>query len=221
LAIAWNEDDPLDAVVLVQNLTQVLSQIARQASLRLPPTVAMAQEWHRLVYAGVKLPVPYFAGEIRDSDSRFPELYGYEVTVGPQRGVESKQVPEELQSFEAAMQESVAALDPAIPAGSRPADVAQLRSVLTLCAHAHGEWVRIHPFANGNGRIARLWANWCALRYVVPPFVRLRPRPEGLSYTIASALSMRGDHQAMVAVFSDMLDRYLLAGRAPEGKKGE
>jgi hypothetical protein len=39
--------------------------------------------------------------------------------------------------------------------------------------------------------------------------MRLKPRPEGDSYAIASALSMRGDHQAMVAVFTEMLDRRL------------
>jgi hypothetical protein len=96
-----------------------------------------------------------------------------------------------------------------VPVGGSPADAGQLRSVLTLCVHAHGEWVRIHPFANGNGRTARIWANWCALRYGVPPFVRLKPRPEGSLYATASALSMRGDHQPMIAVFADMLDRLL------------
>jgi hypothetical protein len=49
----------------------------------------MAQDWHRQIYKGVRLPVPYYAGEVRDSDSNFPELYGYEVGVGPQQGVES------------------------------------------------------------------------------------------------------------------------------------
>jgi hypothetical protein len=43
-------------------------------------------------------------------------------------------------------------LDSAIPAGGSPAGEAQLRSVLTLCAYTHGEWIRIYPFANGNGR---------------------------------------------------------------------
>jgi fido (protein-threonine AMPylation protein) len=167
----------------------------------------MAQEWHRRIYAGVSLPVPYYAGEIRDSDPKFPELYGYEVRVGQQRGVESKLVPEQLAHFEAAMEKAVAVLDP-IPPGGSPTDEAQLRSVLTLCAYAHGEWIRIHPFANGNGRTARIWANWCALRYGVPPFVRLKPRPDGNLYATASALSMRGDHEAMVAVFADMLDRH-------------
>ena len=209
MAIPWNEDDPRDAALIVQNLINVLRQAARQARLRRPPAVSMAQEWHRQIYEGVKLPVPYYAGEIRDSDPNFPELYGYEVSVGPNDGLESRFVPQQLASFETAMERAVAILDPVIPTGANPADELQLRSVLTLCAYVHGEWVRIHPFANGNGRTARLWANWCALRYGVPPFVRLKPRPEGSLYATASALSMQGDHEVMVAVFADMLDRHL------------
>lgn len=209
MAIPWNEDDPRDAAVIVQNLEHVLHQIARQVRRRPSPTVSMAQKWHRRIYKGASLPVPYYAGEVRDSDARFPELYGYEVRIGRQRGVESGLVPPQLADFETAMKRAVAVLDPLISVGGGPADAAQLRSVLTLCAYAHGEWVRIHPFANGNGRTARLWANWCALRYGVPPFVRLKPRPEGNLYATASALSMRGDHQPMVAVLADMLDRHL------------
>ena len=102
-----------------------------------------ARQWHRRIYKGVGVPVPYYAGEVRDSDSRFPELYGYEVSVGSHRGVESRLVPRQLADFEAAMERAVAVLDPVIPAGARPANPAQLRSVLTLCAYAHGEWVRI------------------------------------------------------------------------------
>jgi hypothetical protein len=42
----------------------------------------MAQQWHRDLYQGIDLPVAYYAGEIRDTDQRFPELFGYEVQVG-------------------------------------------------------------------------------------------------------------------------------------------
>jgi hypothetical protein len=90
LAIAWNEDDPRDAVALVQNLTRLLHLIADQAHLRQLPTISMAQEWHRRIYAGIKLPVPYHAGGIRDSDTNLPELYGYEVRIGAQSGVDSR-----------------------------------------------------------------------------------------------------------------------------------
>jgi len=211
LATPWNEDDPRDAAVIAQNLSDVLRQIARRARFRRAPTVLMARQWHRRIYRGAGVPVSYYAGEIRDSDSRFPELYGYEVMVGSQPGVESRRVPQQLTGFEAAMNRAVGVLDPVIPVGARPANPAQLRSVLTLCAYAHGEWVRIHPFANGNGRTGRLWANWCALRYGLPPFVRLKPRPEDSLYASASALSMRGDHQEMITVFVHLLDRHLNA----------
>ncbi len=86
----------------------------------------------------------------------------------------------------------------------------QLHGVLTLCAVLHGEWIRIHPFANGNGRTARLWANWAALRYELPPFVTIKPRP-GQPHAAAAMASMRGDHQMMTAVFDQMLRTSLQA----------
>lgn len=56
MAIPWNEHDPRDAALIVQNITNVLRQAARQAHLRHPPSVSMAQEWHRQIYLGVRLP---------------------------------------------------------------------------------------------------------------------------------------------------------------------
>lgn len=168
----------------------------------------MAREWHRQIYRGVRLPVPYYAGEIRDSDPDFPELYGYEVGVGPHLGVPSRLVPEQLAEFEETLREAVGVLDTVLPAGNRPSD-AQARSIVSLCANAHGEWIRIHPFANGNGRTARLWVNWCALRYGLPPFLRLQPRPAESLYAVAAMRSMEGYHRAMVVFLESELDRHL------------
>ena len=69
--------------------------------------------------------------------------------------------------------------------------------------------MRIHPFANGNGRPRTLWANWAALRYGLPPFVRIKPRPAGDAYAAAAYASMPGDHAVTVAVFGQMLREYL------------
>jgi Fic family protein len=165
----------------------------------------MAQGWHREMYRSVNVPVSYYVGEIRDSDPRLPELFGHEVAVGPNPGVPSGHVPAQLAKFEGFMAEAVARLDAVVSVGEAPTEAGTLHSVLTLCAVSHGEWVRIHPFANGNGRTARLWANWCAVRYGLPPFVRLRPRPEGEAYAKAASDSMRGDHRATVIVFADLL----------------
>ncbi len=172
----------------------------------------MAQTWHRRTYRDVPLPVSYYAGGLRGADPDLPELFGYEVAVGSIPGVPSRYVSRELEGFARFMRQAAGRLDPLIAVGERPTEPGAIHSVVTLCAISHGDWVRIHPFANGNGKTARLWANWCALRYGLPPFVRLRPRPAGGAYALAAADSMRGDHRAMTIVFLDLLTHRLLAG---------
>jgi hypothetical protein len=92
--------------------------------------------------------------------------------VTPFRGVHSSRVPEELAQFERSVARDVAALDAAVPVAPPgqpwPGDALALGFFVALAARLHGEWVRIHPFANGNGRTARLWVAWCALRYGLP-----------------------------------------------------
>jgi fido (protein-threonine AMPylation protein) len=212
MGVAWNGDPPGSAPRIAANVASVLSGIAAAALARGAPTVAMAQEWHRQIYAGIVLPIPYYAGEIRDSDPELPELDGYEVEVGGFAGVPSATVPRELTRFEETTRRATAVLDATIPAGSAPADDNRLLSVLTLSASLHGEWVRIHPFANGNGRTARLWANWAALRYGLPPFVRIKPRPAGIAYALAAYASMQHDHQVMTGVLLEMLQEHIRDG---------
>ncbi len=205
---AWNEDPPGSEQQILANAAAALEEIAAGAGERREPVVAAAQEWHRRLYAGVELAVPYYAGEPRDSDPACPELVGYEVAVGRFRGVSSAQVPAALDDFEAKARRAVVALDEAIAPGAKPAQGTELSGVLSLCAVLHGEWVRIHPFANGNGRTARLWANWAALRYGLPPFVTIKPRP-GEPYGLAAVASMSGNHAVTVAAFYEMLRLHL------------
>ncbi len=172
----------------------------------------LAQAWHREIFDGISLPVSYYAGEIRDDDPRYPELVGYEVAVGQVLAVAARRVPTELERFENRVRRAVGRIDSLVPPGQEPPGLGVLGSVITLCAVTHGEWVRIHPFANGNGRVARLWTNWCALRYGLPPFVRLRPRPAGREYARAATDSMRGDHRAAASLFTKWLEARLREG---------
>ncbi len=103
----------------------------------------------------------------------------------------------QLRTFEHAAASGVDALDPAIPVGGLAADAAALNSVLALAAALHNEWVRIHPHVNGNGRVARCWANWTLLRYGLPPVVRLMPRPDNLLYMRAALLARQQVHGPM------------------------
>jgi fido (protein-threonine AMPylation protein) len=209
VARAWEEPPGCESLIEA-NVRHVLTTIARTSGRREQPTVAEAKRWHRDLYDGIPRPFHYYAGEIRDSDPRFPELIDYEVQVGDHRGVPCVLVPTTLEQFETRAQAAAARLDAAIARGaeSHMLTSVQLHGVLTLCAVLHGEWVRIHPFANGNGRTARLWANWAALRYGLPPFVTIKPRP-GQPHGAAAMASMRGDHRVTLAVFDQMLRAYL------------
>jgi Fic/DOC family len=210
----WDDDPPGSEPRIAANVRDLLRDLSEAAGQRAAPTVSGAQDWHRRIYDGVQLPVPYYAGEVRNSDSNYPELYGYEVTVGPFRGVPSEFVPQELATFESNAQQAVGRLDAVLPAGQVPSQSQDLHAVLTLCALLHGEWARIHPFANGNGRIARMWANWAALRYGIPPFVSIKPRPPGNPYALAAVAGMQRRHEVAVAAFEQML-RAALGGRRP------
>ena len=77
-----------------------------------------------------------------------------------------------------------------------------------IAARFHHRLVSIHPFPNGNGRTARFLVNSIAVRYGLPAFMRLRPRP-GRAYELVAERAMAGDWQAAVAVF-DMMYRLFL-----------
>jgi Fic/DOC family len=195
----WDEDSPQ----LRQNLTQVFSEIVGAAQRREYPTLASARRWQSLAMKDLTVPDPRFVGAFRGE----PGLEKVQVRVGAQYGVDAAEVAGALEHFERKLHALVAELDSILPAG-QDADADQLAAIVDLCAWVHAEWVRIHPFANGNGRTARLWANSIALRYGMPPFIRLRPRPNS-GYAAAGAKAMQGDWKPTAVVFGRLLDDFL------------
>jgi len=195
----WDEDSPQ----LRQNLRQVLGEIVGTAQRREYPTLASARRWQSLAMKDLTVPDPRFVGAFRGE----PGLEKVQVRVGAQYGVDAAEVAGALEHFERKLHALVAELDSILPDG-QDADADQLAAIVDLCAWVHAEWVRIHPFANGNGRTARLWANSIALRYGVPPFIRLRPRPNS-GYAAAGAKAMQGDWKPTAVVFRRLLDDFL------------
>jgi hypothetical protein len=120
--------------------------------------------------------------------------------------MDSRSVATELAEFEKNIQALIALLDAMLPIGRQP-NKDQLAAIIDVCAWAHSEWIRIHPFANGNGRTARVWADSIVVRYGLPPFVRFRPRP-GVGYVEASMKAMQGDWKPNAVVFRQLLDDF-------------
>lgn len=195
----WDKDSPQ----LRQNLARALAEIVRAAERRETPILEATRRWQALVMEGLDVPDSRFVGAFRGE----PGLENIQVKVGASYGADSSSVADELARFEAKLQTLVAELDALIPIGQE-ADADQLAAIIDLCAWTHAEWVRIHPFANGNGRTARLWANSLAMRYRLPPFIRLRPRPNA-AYGDAGAKAMHGDWKPTALTFRRLLEDFL------------
>lgn len=191
----WDADSP----ELQRNLRRVVDDLRVLARRRAPLASNVVRAWQAAVLQGLGVPDPAAVGRFR-GEAGLEEI---EVFIGEHRGVPAAEVAGALARFDRTLLDAIRQLDAAIvPDGELDAD--QLGAVLDLCAWAHAEWVRIHPFANGNGRTARLLANALALRYGLPMFVRERPRPGG-AYAAAGEAAMRGDWEPTVPVFRRLL----------------
>lgn len=195
----WDKDSP----ELRANLASVMAEVGAAAVGRGVPSCGEALRWHVSMMHGLKVPYPKCVGIFRGGIG----LEGVNVEVGGFAGVPASDVGGELARFERRLQASVRMLDAKLPPDGE-LNNELLAAVIDLCAWVHAEWIRIHPLANGNGRTARLWANYVAMRYGLPPFVRLRPRPD-LGYGRAGAKAMQGEWRPTVSVFRRLLDECL------------
>jgi hypothetical protein len=195
----WEEDSHQ----LRGNLGQVLQEIVPAAERREMPTLQAARHWQSRMMKGLDVPDRRYVGAFRGESG----LERIQMRVGANYGVDSTDVAEELARFETKLQTLVTELDVLLPI-DQELDADQLAAVIDLCGWVHAEWVRIHPFANGNGRTARLWANSLAVRYGLPPFIRLRPRPDS-GYGEAGMKAMQGDWRPTAVVFRRILSDFL------------
>jgi Fic/DOC family len=190
----WDDDSPQ----LRSNLAQVFGRVRDEALRREPLSVEVARGWQCDIMNGLVPPDPGLVGRFRGEVG----LERYDVQVGRLPGTPAPRVAAELAEFDRKLRLAVSELDSLLkPGQDLTAD--DVAAVLTLCAWAHSQWIRIHPFANGNGRTARLWVNSIAMRYGLPPFLRIRPRP-GDAYGRVSAAAMQGDWRPTIALFRQM-----------------
>lgn len=190
----WDDD----SAQLRRNLGKVRIDIRDSARRRDMPAVELAREWHRDIMAGLDVPKRAYVGRFRGEPGAEVPVY-----IGAAEGVAHADVKAQLEAFERRLQAVVVALDERYPAGAE-LDEDGVAAVTDLAGWAHAEWLRIHPFANGNGRTARLWANYLLVRYGLPPVVRLRPRPDA-GYGAAAARAMAGDRAPMARFIRRML----------------
>lgn len=187
----WDDD----SAALRRNLAKLAASLERDAARRVLPTLDMAKRWHRRIMSGLAVREPQMVGRFR-GEAGLEDCW---VQVDGAYGSAPERVGAESKAFEAALQRRLELLD-ARYRDAEAVDDDGRSAVIELAAWAHAVWIRIHPFANGNGRTARLWANVILMRYGLPPAVALRPRPGG-EYAAAGAAAMEGQWRLTVEVF--------------------
>lgn len=208
----WDED----SAQLDENLEKLRRRLVEDANDRAVPHVGMAKEWHSLMMEGLDAEGrPALIGRFRGE----PGLEKVAVKIGDVDCIPPQEVAAELKQFEAKLQGIVAELDKKYPAGADIDGQDGMLAVIDLAAWAHAEWVRIHPFANGNGRTARAWADILLARYGLPPAIELRPRPGGY-YALACAMAMRGDWKPTADVFLLLITEELVSGTTGSRGRG-
>lgn len=198
----WDTDSPK----LRQNLSELLQSVGDYARNRNPLLAENARHWHVEMMKGLQADDPKYIGAFRgEAGLEIAQVYVWDGTE-QLFGVEASEVAASLRGFEQTLQSFVSRLDEMVAHGAEPTkDQSEL--IVKICAWTHAEWVRIHPFVNGNGRTARLWVHSLVKRYRLPSFMRLRPRPRG-DYVFASIQAMRSDAAPTEAVFLQMLNDY-------------
>ena len=202
----WNDEESSseDRKRGAINRQEVLARVVKHALSGKALSAELVAGWRKECFEGlshVSEKDVYFFGAYRGTDH--PRLLDLRVGIGDMEGAAPGEVKHELDEFFAEFERRLRSLSLAIEVDEDKSP-AKLRRIAALAGWAHGEWVRIHPFANGSGRTARLIANRVLIRFRLLPVVGIRPRPEH-PYESAAFASMSGDHTRMTNLITDLL----------------
>jgi Fic family protein len=184
---------------------RVLAQIILSDHKKLP-SAELVRDWHRKLFEGIA-PHPDYLGNFRNLE-KVPKCVQYlEVAVNGNNPIKALPAARVLDAVDRFIEEfiyRVSAIDEMWAAMKETKPPLMVDQIVKTAAWAHGEWVRIHPFANGNGRTSRLWVNYVFIRFGFAP-LKIRPRPDN-PYGFAAECSMRyRDHSIMESVLWDLL----------------
>lgn len=122
-------------------------------------TLPLLLEWHQRF--GQKVP--------RLEPGKLRSQLGMRAGFGRYRATPPEQVPEELRNLFADLQRIVVSIDEHLETNpDASASMTLVEHVVRSSAWLHAHLVRIHPFADGNGRLSRLAQTWLLARYNLP-----------------------------------------------------
>jgi hypothetical protein len=193
------------------NIGHLLSGFAASPAKREPEfTVSLLGEWHCAIWGGIDLRQhPGLSGVesghgsiagIARGDANLPDLVRFAHPRFPDLvTTPAADVAETLLASCRQLNEMLRQLD------GQPPEDRSVESVIKLAVRVHCEIVRIHPYFDGNGSLARLGANWVLMRFGLPPVMSAN-RPDHTTYLKATK---RCAHR-QDALFTQLLTQLLL-----------
>lgn len=204
----WDPDLPANQTNIQSNFNRLQIEVVNIGRAGIRPTDAMVRDWHRSSLRGVGLSQPEVAGGYRGEG---PVGTPLSVCLNGVRGVPGANpaaVANLVTRFFTELHRRLDDLDTRRKAGET---VVQLYpEVVETAAWAHGEWVRIHPFADHNGSTARLMTITIGLLYGVHFKLPGKPRSAmptpglHLDYNHAAGDQMLGNDNNMVVVMNQL-----------------
>ncbi len=203
----WDPDLPANQTNIQANFNRLLIDVVNAAQAGIRPSDTAVRDWHRSSLRGVAVSQPEVAGGYRGEGPIGTPL---SVCLNGVRGVPGANpaaVAALVAGFFTELHRRLDEFDTRRQAGDA---LIQLYSdVVGTAAWAHGEWVRIHPFADHNGSTARLITITIGLLYGVHFKLPGKPRSAltpglHLDYNQAAGDQMIGNDQNMVVVLNQL-----------------
>ncbi len=185
--IEWDdalEQEPIAAEITTKGYLRVERWMA-ESSPTVVLTLGIMVGFHREIFQGL---FPEFAGKLRGPK---PQYLEYDSEFGNYRGESFSRVLPACESLFTVVGNVLNQLD-ALRLDVAPDEFD--REVLKAVAYTHCELIRIHPFVNGNGRVARACVNYFAWRYSYypVPFIREKGSTSTGIAPISRAMEYRG-----------------------------
>jgi len=124
--------------------------------------------------------IPYYAGHYRGEDFRCLKYYNVQITSDPRVGFPCDIVLDKMKELSLIIDNCLKSIDAHF---KMPESQISLKNkilyLIAIVCHLFEVFLRIHPYANGNGHVARFFL-WCILgRYRLwPYFWPIHPRPK-------------------------------------------
>lgn len=207
----WDSKSDQNRARIEANYRELRADVVEAALDGQRPTLAMVRQWHTRSLDGVPLSEPWVAGHFRGEGPPHSQLRSCQNHVAGHLGEAPNRVRQRVAETFAELARRCDDIETRMDASEGMATL--YPDLLRLCAWVHGEWVRIHPFADHNGSTARLLSLMIGLRFGLPLNLPGKPRPKrspfgiALSYDVAAANQMSGDDTAMVTYMHRLISQ--------------